>query len=122
MIPTIPPDSREDQRFGQKLRQNVAPLGADGHAQADFAGALGDADQHDVHDADAADQQRDSGDGRQQQRQGAGGGGEGAGDIGQIADVEIVVGAERDVMAVAQQGGHLGLRALGMRRRNRRRS
>ena len=49
-----------------------------------------------------------------QQSQRAGGRGEGAGDIRQIADVEIVVRAELNVMAVAQQGGHLGLRALGM--------
>ena len=33
--------------------------GADGHAEADLAGALGDADEHDVHDADAADDERD---------------------------------------------------------------
>ena len=33
-------------------------------------GALGHADQHDVHDADAADQQAHSGDTRQQEREG----------------------------------------------------
>ncbi len=38
----------------------------------------------------------------------------GAGDVGQVADAEIVVGAGRDVMAVAQQRGHLSLRAHGM--------
>ncbi len=37
-------------------------LGADGLADADFAGPLGDRYQHDVHDADAADEQRDAGD------------------------------------------------------------
>src|SRR4029077_17872611 len=34
---------------------------ADGLANADLAGALGDGDQHDVHDADAADEQGDEG-------------------------------------------------------------
>ena len=32
---------------------------ADGHADADLAGAFGDRHEHDVHDADAADEQRD---------------------------------------------------------------
>ena len=35
---------------------------AERFANADFAGALGDADQHDVHDHDAADHQRNAGD------------------------------------------------------------
>ena len=38
-------------------------LRSDSAAQANFAGALQNAGQHDVHDADAADQQRDGGDG-----------------------------------------------------------
>ena len=62
--------NRQHQGFGQELRQDVAPLGADGHAQADFAGALGDADEHDIHDADATHEQRHGGDGGQQQRRG----------------------------------------------------
>ena len=37
-------------------------LGAQGAADADLAGPLGDGREHDVHDADAADQQRDGGD------------------------------------------------------------
>ena len=46
----------------EKLEEDIPPAGADGHADADFARALGDADEHDVHDADAADQQRNAGD------------------------------------------------------------
>ncbi len=41
----------------QELGQHIAAPGADGHANADLPGALGDRDQHDVHDADAAHQQ-----------------------------------------------------------------
>ena len=48
--------NREHKRFSEELGENVTRLRADCHAQADFAGALGDADQHDVHDADAANQ------------------------------------------------------------------
>ncbi len=36
---------------------------AEAFADADLAGAFGDADQHDVHDHDAADDQRNAGDG-----------------------------------------------------------
>ena len=42
-------------------------LGADGPADADLPGALGDRHQHDVHDADAAHQQGDGGDAAQHQ-------------------------------------------------------
>ena len=48
-------DGAERDGFDQKLDEDVVALGADGFAHADFAGALGDGDQHDVHHADAAD-------------------------------------------------------------------
>src|ERR1700737_1639032 len=43
--------------FQQKLPGYVLALGADGFADANLAGALGDADEHDVHYAHAANQQ-----------------------------------------------------------------
>ena len=46
-----------------KLAHDVGLPGSNGAAQADFAGALEDTGQHDVHDADAAHEQRDGGDG-----------------------------------------------------------
>ena len=58
-------DAREDAQqaaggterdgFDQELQEDVPAARADGHADADFARPLGDADEHDVHDADAAD-------------------------------------------------------------------
>src|SRR5262249_38771853 len=60
---------RQGEGLDQELQQNVARLGADGHAQADLPRPLGDADQHDVHDANAANEQRDGGDARQEQAQ-----------------------------------------------------
>ena len=48
-------DAGEQDRFDQELPQDVAAAGTDGHADADLARPLGDATQHDVHDADAAD-------------------------------------------------------------------
>ena len=61
-----PAERTERDGFDEKLQQDVATVRADGHADADLAGALGDADEHDVHDADAADDERDAGDGREQ--------------------------------------------------------
>ena len=52
----------DGDRFEQELGQDVSFESADGLADADLTGALGDADQHDVHDANAADKQRDGGD------------------------------------------------------------
>ena len=57
----------DQDRFDQELRQNIAPFGSDTHAQADFPGAFGHRDIHDVHDADAAHEQRNARHGRQQQ-------------------------------------------------------
>ena len=59
-----PAGERQRQRLDQELRQDVARLGADRHADADLARPLGHAHQHDVHDPDAADQQRHRGDAR----------------------------------------------------------
>ena len=56
-------ESGERHRFGEELPDDIAPTRANGFANADFAGALGDGHQHDVHDADAADEQADGTDG-----------------------------------------------------------
>ena len=96
---------RERERLDQELDQDVARLGADRHAHADLARPLGDADEHDVHDADAADEQRDGGDAGEQRRQRLRALLLAARDLGQVADREVVVGAGRDVVAVAQELG-----------------
>src|SRR6185369_10341432 len=54
-----PANSADSDGFDQELRENVVALGADGFADADFAGALGDRDQHDVHHSNAAHDQAD---------------------------------------------------------------
>ena len=51
----------DDDGLDQDLGEDVAGGRADGLADADFAHALGDAGEHDVHDADAAHQQADAG-------------------------------------------------------------
>ena len=53
---------RDQDGFGEELADDIEAAGADGAADADFAGALHDGGEHDVHDADAADEQRDGGD------------------------------------------------------------
>ena len=52
----------EHRRLRQKLPEDAALPGADGDFQADLTGALGDGNQHDVHDADAAHHQGNGGD------------------------------------------------------------
>ena len=44
------------------MDEDVFETGADGLTDADFVGALGDRNQHDVHNADAADDERNGGD------------------------------------------------------------
>ena len=62
-------EQADHQRLDDELHQDVVRPRADRLAQADLAGPLGDAHEHDVHDADAADQERDGGDGRQEGRE-----------------------------------------------------
>ena len=50
----------EEEGFKYKLHEDVAAGGADGFPDADFVGALGDRDQHNVHNADTADDERNT--------------------------------------------------------------
>src|SRR5688572_23849677 len=52
-------DFAEDDGFEDELCHDVALFGADGAADANLAGALGDGDEHDVHDADAGSEEGD---------------------------------------------------------------
>ena len=65
-MPTMPPSADIITASTRNCSQHVALARADGEADADLARALGDADQHDVHDADAADEKADRGDGGQE--------------------------------------------------------
>ena len=70
----------EYRRLDQKDRNDLQVGDAYGFEQTDFPCALGDRDQHHVHDAQAGDPQRDGGDARQRRRQGFQNGGEGVQD------------------------------------------
>ena len=86
--------------------QDVPFACADRHADADLAGAFGDRDQHDVHDADAADQQRYRSDRAEQQRHDPRAF---CGRIrcgGKVAQEEIVIHALAYPVPLAQQIGH----------------
>ena len=50
----------ENEAFKQKLQGNVKGGGTNGFSDADFMGAFGDGDEHDVHNSDAADDERDA--------------------------------------------------------------
>ena len=60
-------DESDDGGFGQELAADVDGGGAQGFADTDLAGALGDGDQHDVHDADAAERERQQRDGAEEE-------------------------------------------------------
>ncbi len=55
-------DCRERGGFEQKLPKNILLARADRFANADFARALRDGDEHDIHHADSADEQADRAD------------------------------------------------------------
>ena len=90
-MPIDAADQRDQHRLGQELLLHVRRPGADRHAQADLADALGHRDQHDVHDADAADDQRDRRHRAEQQRHQPRGRGARGDDLGNVAHVEIVL-------------------------------
>src|SRR5439155_1600812 len=96
-------DAGKENGFDEKLQKDVPTGGADGHADADLAGPLGDADEHDVHDADAADDQRDAGDRGDHHRERADDDVEHVGDLGHVADDEIVGLTGVDVMPLGQE-------------------
>ena len=81
----------------------MSRAGADGHAQADLAGALGDGDEHDVHDADAADDERNRRDAQQQCAHQARGRSERLHHFGHIPDLEIVRVARLDAVPLVEQ-------------------
>src|SRR3972149_131781 len=56
-----PTDQADDHGLDQKLRQDIDPLGSNGLADPYLLGALGDRDQHDVHDTNAAHHQGNPG-------------------------------------------------------------
>ena len=105
--PAPPPMPDQQHRLDQELQQHMDAPRADRHADADLAGALGDRDQQDVHDADAADQQRDRGDGGQQDLQHAAALLGHFGDLGQVAHGEIIIAIRLDAVAALQRLGHL---------------
>jgi len=92
----------QQDRLGQELSHYIAAARADGEADADLAGPLGDADQHDVHDANAAHHERDAGEEADQDRHDAVVGIEEVGCFLLRADHEIILLALGDLMALTE--------------------
>ena len=86
-----PAEQAERDRFDQELKEDVPPRRAERLADADLARALGDRDEHDVHDADAADEQRHRRDSGEQRREHRGRLAQRVEDVGLIANAEIVL-------------------------------
>ena len=92
------PDRAKRNRFDQKLRENVAPVRAHGHARADFTRPLRYTDQHNIHDSNAANNERDTGDRAEQSGHYIGRGRGSIGDFLLIPDGEIIVATRANVM------------------------
>ena len=99
--PMTPPTSDMVADSMRNCSRMSLPARAEGFAYADFAGALGDGDQHDVHDDDAADDQRDAGDGRD----------DGAEAIQDLAQQILKGGAGIDGESVGRAGRQMAARA-----------
>ena len=97
-MPIAPPAIERVSGLDQELREDVAPLGADRHADADLARALRHRDEHDVHDPDPADEQRDRRGRGQQHRQRA------RGLVGRLRDLLLRSDHEVGVLARARSG------------------
>ena len=65
--PTDAGGDADHERLGEELCEDGAVRAADRLAEADLLGALGDDDQHDVHDADGADAEGDQARGREEE-------------------------------------------------------
>ena len=88
-------DDAQQHGLDEELQQDVALPGAERLAQADLAGPLAHADQHDVGDADPADQQRDGGDRGEHQGEQAEDPADGAEDLGLGDRGELLAGVLR---------------------------
>ena len=86
----------------------MSPLArADGHADTDLAGALGDAHEHDVHDADPAHEQADGGDAEEEELEHGGDAGLRLAHLFLGVDLEVGVGPLGDAVTLAQDAGDL---------------
>ena len=96
--------AEETQQYGfdQELLQDVLIGRADGLAQADLARALGNGDEHDVHDADASHDQRDGRDGRKEERENGRDASENGKDVRLGLDGEVILGGICDAVVVLE--------------------
>ena len=104
-MPNEAASGTEGDGFDEELEEDVAATRADGHADADLARPLGDADEHDVHDADAANDERDDGDAGEQGGHGVHRRGLGFGDFLLVAQDEVIVAALLDAVPLPEQVG-----------------
>lgn len=82
-------ENGEDETFKEELKEDIEIGGTDGLSDTDFVGALGDGDEHNIHDADAADEQGNAGDEGEHTRDDIKKGAGGVGDLVAVGDGEI---------------------------------
>ena len=102
-------DQAQYHRLDQKLTKHVATASTDRLPQSDLACPLRDRYQHDVHDADAADNERHGRNRREEALHGRGRLSDRLRNLGGTSQVEVVVDAGAEVVALAQQGRDVSL-------------
>ena len=100
-------DAGEGDGLDEELQQDLPRTGTDGKADADLAGALGDGDEHDIHDAYAADEQAHAGHGTEQGGHHLGAGADDIGELEGIEDVEVIFLVGGDFPALAHDGTYV---------------
>ena len=102
----------KDDSFEKELQHDIAGRSANGFADADFASALRDGDEHDVHDADATNEESDAGNESKHTRDNAEHGAASleAGVAGEYLEgaVAILAFAEFGFDVVSNSGGSVG--------------
>ena len=89
-------------------------LGAHGHAHTDFARALSNRHQQDVHDADPSHQQGDRGNRGEQGRHHLAGAGRGFSNVLQIAHAKIIFLTCPEMVTLPQEVLHFLLRLVSL--------
>ena len=97
----------EDDGFGEELPDDVALARANGAAHANFAGALSDGHEHDVHHTDAADEEADGADDGDEQGDRGSDLAKLVGDLLGAGDAEIIGLVVGNVAAAAEDAANL---------------
>lgn len=106
-IPSRPPVTDMSIDSMRNCSEMTGPVATNRHAQTDLLGALGDGDEHDVHDADTGDEQREGGSDNEDDGHGVHRGRHGLHHLCLRTDGEVIFSIVLQLVVVAQHLGEL---------------